>query len=477
MTKLDNTRISLNTSALLSTRIEGQQDGGRRIRTWLSRRYPRWLMECKSIFISPYTIVMTHRRFRWVFCQLQVLRYCFPPSVRRILDELPDGLDEMYERLLMEIKKANQRIAHRLLQCLVAAVRPLEVEELAEVLAFDFTAEAIPELNPSWRWEDQEEAVMSACSSLVIVVKDGNSRIVQFSHFSVKEYLTSERLVEPMRDVSRYHILLEPAHTVLAQACLGVLLRLDDRVDRDSIRGFPLARYAAENWDRHAQLGNVSSYVNDGMKCLFDEDKPHFATWLWIYYEVPFGDSMSVIRPGKPAARPLYHAARLGFRDLVEHLVAKHPEDLHAEGPLGTPLHISAETGHIEVVSLLIEHLSNVDILGEEDQSPLHDASSWGRLEIGQMLLNHGADVNFRDDTDWTPLYRAALHGKLEFARMLLEHGAEVDAPNDVGETPLFVASEWGHVEVVRLLLEYGADPSACNRAGVSSSHVESEKG
>src|SRR5712671_1867571 len=261
-------------------------------------------MECKAIFVSSYTIVITHDRFRWVFLQCQVLRYSFPPNVRRILDELPDGLDETYERVLREIKKANQRIAHRLLQCLVAAVRPLRVEELAEVLAFDFTTKGIPTFNPSWRWEDQEEAVMSACSSLVIVVKDGNSRIVQFSHFSVKEYLTSERLVEPRQDVSRYHILLEPAHTVLAQACLGVLLRLDDRVDRGSIKGFPLARYAARYWHQHAQFGNVSSYVKDGMKCLFDEDKPHFATWLWIYYERPFGNSMSVIRPKKPAARP-----------------------------------------------------------------------------------------------------------------------------------------------------------------------------
>src|SRR5712672_1576632 len=466
MTKLDNTRISLNTSALLSTRIEGQQDGGRRIRTWLSRRYPRWLMECKSIFISPYTIVMTHRRFRWVFCQLQVLRYCFPPSVRRILDELPDSLDETYERVLREIKKANQGIAHRLLQCLVAAVRPLRVEELAEVLAFDFTTKSIPKLNPSWRWEDQEEAVMSACSSLVIVVKDRYSRIVQFSHFSVKEYLTSERLSESNRDVSRYQILLEPAHTILAQGCLGVLLRLDDRADRDSIKSFPLARYAAKYWYRHAQFGSVSSYVKDEMECLFDADKPHFATWLWIYGKANFGRSTCRPRPQKPTAVPLYHAARLGFRDLVEHLVAEHPDDLYAKGNEGTPLHFFARRGQIEAVSLLIEHLTNVDILGEDDRSPLHDASASGHLEIGQLLLSHGADVNFRDDTGWTPLYRAALLGQLECVRMLLEHGAAIDAPDNQGKTPLFVASEWGRVEVVRLLLEYGADPNACKVDG-----------
>jgi hypothetical protein len=238
-----------------------------------------------------------------VFCQLELLRHCFPPSVRRILEELPESLDETYERILREIRKPNQGHAHRLLQCLVAAVRPLEVKELAEVLAFDFNTEGTPKLNLGWRWEDQEEAVMSACSSLVMIVKDGDSRVVQFSHFSVKEFLTADRLAEPMRDVSCYHIRLEAAHTILAQACLGVLLRLDDHVDRDSIKSFPLARYAARYWATHARIGNVSLRIKDGMECLFDADKPHFATWLWIYNEDQ-GLSMWTIRPEKPEASP-----------------------------------------------------------------------------------------------------------------------------------------------------------------------------
>jgi hypothetical protein len=198
------------------------------------------------------------------------------------MEELPDSLDETYERILREIRKPNQGIAHRLMQCLVAAVRPLQLKELAEVLAFDFNTEGIPELNAGWRWEDQEEAVMSACSSLVIIVKDGDSRVVQFSHFSVKEFLMSNRLAKPIRDVSSYYIQLEAANTILAQACLGVLLRLDDRIDRNNIKDFPLARYAAEYWNTHARFGNVSSRIEDGMERLFDAAKPHFATWLWI---------------------------------------------------------------------------------------------------------------------------------------------------------------------------------------------------
>lgn len=138
-----------------------------------------------------------------MFYQLEVLRYCFPSSVRRVLDEFPESLDETHERILGEIKKPSQVHALRLLQCLVVAVRPLKVEELAEVLLFDFSEEGIPKPNLDWLWEDQEEAIMSTCSNLVMIVNDRKSRIVQFSHFSVKEFLTSKRLAEPIRGVSR----------------------------------------------------------------------------------------------------------------------------------------------------------------------------------------------------------------------------------------------------------------------------------
>ena len=123
-------------------------------------------------------------RFRWIFCQLEVLRDCIPSSVRRTLNELPESLDETYERILKEIKKPNRAHARRVLQCLVIAVRPLSVEELAEVLAVDFDdAEGIPRSKPDWRWEEQELALLSACSSLIAIVQAGDSRVVQFSHF------------------------------------------------------------------------------------------------------------------------------------------------------------------------------------------------------------------------------------------------------------------------------------------------------
>ena len=398
--------------------------------------------------------------------------------MRRILEELPESLDQTYERLLREIRKANQGHAYRLLQCLVVAVRPLRVEELAEVLAVDFEVGGTPMLNPGWRWSDHQEAVLSACSGLVTIIKDGDLRIVQFSHFSVKEYLTSDRLAESSRDVSRYHIQLATAHTILAQACLGVLLRLDDDVDQNSINNFPLARYAAEYWVEHAQFENVSSRIEDGMDCLFDVEKPYFAAWLWIYNEDrPYG-SLSSMHPPKPEAVPLYHAALHGFRDLVKRLLAKHPDDINAEGGSWmSPLRASAEGQHSEVFSLLVDNFPDVNAQVGWGLTALHLASSGGRLEIGKRLICRGAVVNARSDVNLTPLWLATHWGRLELVRMLIEHGALVDARSDEGETPLHQASRCGHIDIMKLLLENGADSGALNMERMTPSEVASSNG
>jgi ankyrin repeat protein len=409
---------------------------------------------------------MGHGRFRWAFCQLEVLRHCFPQSVRRILDDLPDSLDETYERILREIRKPNHEHAHRMMQCLVAAVRPLRVEELAEVLAFDFGAEGIPKLNPDWRWENQEEAIMSACSSLVIIVEGGDSRIVQFSHFSVKEFLTANRLIEPVRDVSRYHIRLDAAHTILAQACLGVVLGLGDRIDRDKIKnGFPLALYAGQYWTTHAQFETVSSRIKDGMKRLFDADQPHFAIWLWLYdEEAVLLNSLSSMSPETPRAVPLYYAAKFGFRDLAEHLIAENPDHINARGgSKETPMHVAASQGHINILSLLLDHGADVDVRNKTGETPLLRASWTGKREAGWYLIDRGADINAPDERNFTPVF-VAFKGHVESARMLLERGAVIDIKNRSGETPLHQAVRWAEIELVRLFLERGADPNLANR-------------
>jgi hypothetical protein len=172
-------------------------------------------------------------------------------------------LDETYERILLGIEKGKREYAHRLFQCLAMSIRPLRVEELAEVLAMRFGPETLPHYDVGWRLEDTREAVLSACSSLVTIVNVDGSPIVQFSHFSVKEYLTSDRLSKAGAELSRYHIVSLSAHTILAQASLGVLLHLGSSVSKQNIGNFPFAMYAARHWVDHARFEGVSSRIQD----------------------------------------------------------------------------------------------------------------------------------------------------------------------------------------------------------------------
>jgi hypothetical protein len=103
---------------------------------------------------------------------------------------------------------------------------------------------------------------------------------VQFSQFSVKEFLTSPRLATASREVSNYHINSEPAHTIFGQACPGVLLQIQDEIDGHTPEDDPLARYATERRTTHAQFGEMSSGLHKGMEYLFDANKPHFKVWL-----------------------------------------------------------------------------------------------------------------------------------------------------------------------------------------------------
>ncbi len=403
--------------------------------------------------------------------------------------------------MLRRIDKVKREFAHRLLQCLAVSVKPLRVEELAEILAVRFDAGALPQFNTGWRLGDAEEAVLSACSSLITVISVNGSRIVQFSHFSVKDFLTSDRLATASEDLSHYHIVPHLAHATLAQASLSVLLQLDDRIDKDGIRNFPFADYAARHWFEHGRFENVSSSIRDATEHLFDRERPHFSTWVWIYdIDDPWRESMPTKHPERPEAAPLYYAIHCRLRWLIEHLIATHPGDIDARGGYhktswiaafeigdvdiawsllrcgadvnvldswgGNPLHRATEGGRADIVRLLLEHNAHADLTTEFHETPLALASSVGDTEISRLLVQRGADVNSRTLDNWTPLNIASENGHLDVIQFLVDNGADVGSPDDKGRTPLHSAASNGHLNIVKLLLDSGADFNIRNDDG-----------
>ena len=357
------------------------------------------------------------------------------------------------------------------------------MQELAEVLAVNFSATGEDsKLNEDWRWENQEQALLSACSSLITVVETQGSRIVQFSHFSVREFLTSNRFSASQADLSRYHhIRPESAHAIMARVCIGVLLRLENSIDEESMRKFPLARYAAVHLADHLEFENVMSHITDEIDDLLDTKKPHFAAWM-SYRSETWRWEMHVGRL-KPA--PLYHTANLGFIGLVQHLVAKRPQDLaNIGGGYGTPLHAALRGKRLRVLQVLLSHSVDVDVRDSDGRTPLHLAASDGLLEATQMLIDHRADTNARDNSGSAPLHQTVMGSytilndkKFGIMRLLLENGAKVNARNDAGSTALLLVANKGNLEATESLLKCGASVHVPNREGRTPLHCASRGG
>jgi hypothetical protein len=410
-----------------------------------------------------------------VFYQLDRLRRCLSPRIWHALNELPETLDETYERTLLDIDDENRAYAHRLFQCIVVARRPLRVEEIAEFLAFKSETGGSLTFEGSWRPENPRDTVLSTCSSLIAIVNVDGSPVMQFSHFSVKEYLTSTRIAEGC--VSRYHIPLEPAHIFVTRACLSLLLQLDDHVTKKSIKEFPLVRYAGQYWTHHAEFGDVSSHTEDLIKRVFNPENHHFSNWVWIYDTIS-DRSMDQERPSRPKCAPLHYATQHGFHRVAEWLITTCSQDANELGNYGAPLHIAYRKGRFTAMQVLLTHHADVNVGDRNDWAPLHFASRDGDLKVARLLLEHDANVNSKSRMSETPLrLLSESDGNLEVAQMLLEHGADPNVRSISGWDSLYKALEYGHLGLAQLLLNHGADPNTRDVDGLTPLHVSSQCG
>ena len=392
-------------------------------------------------------------------------------------------LDETYERILLGIDKEKHEHATRLLQCLAFSSRPLRINELAEVLATRFDAGQIPRLHKDRRSRKPDEDVLLAGSTLITTIKPGahddsirDTRVVQFSHYSVVEFLTSKRLANSKNgDLSQYHISPESAHTTLAQSCIATLLQLDNHV-KGVTQDFPLAEYAAQNWFHHAQYMDVAPRIQEGMNCLFDPNREHFTVWVSVHNidDVPSHSRLS--NPSSPPeVSPLYYATLCGIRSLVEYLVKTCGQDPNkSPGGLGTPLQAAGLLGHTAIIQLLLEHGADVNVRDKYNSTPLHEASGSGNLDVMQSLLSGGANADVLDHWGDSPLRKALQCQKFDAVKLLVKGGADVNVRDKSNSTQLHEASRSGNLDVMELLLSLRADVNVLDHRGDSPLHKAS---
>ena len=287
-------------------------------------------------------------------------------------------------------------------------------------------------------------------------------KIVQFSHFSVKEYLTSDRLqLSEVANIRQYYIPLEPSHAILARACVAVLLQADEEQDKKRFRALPLGSYAIDHWVRHARFGDVASRIEDSLAYLFNPTMSFFKPRILVVClkdraQADF-NHFSFHDPDK--VTPLFLAASCGFNGLVKRLIVAHAPHVDTECiDRFSALHVASRNGQIDSARILLDSGAHVNPRNSFEWIPLHEASWFGHLKLAQLLLERGADLNARIRDQDTPVHLASHEGHLEIVRLLLDHGADVNARGDKGLTSYQVATRCGHHGIAQLLLERGAE-------------------
>ncbi|KAF3067912.1 26S proteasome non-ATPase regulatory subunit 10 [Trichoderma lentiforme] len=391
-------------------------------------------------------------------------------KIKTALETLPEGLDSIYDELMIRIKLQNPKdhaeLAMKVIGWIFYAARPLTVTEMQHALAIEqddtyLDEDGIP--NP--------DLLVSVCAGLVMI--NDNSNTISFVHYTTQEYFN--------RGGKR---LLGSANGDIASTCLTYLRfdsfsrRIENLTNRDVLLAllheYPLLSYASQHWGNHQR--NAENERNDGqaLELLRDENRIHTIAWLRDY-----ANSLAKGTYFRPRAQVLglALASSFGLTKVALNLIESSSSVNEIDSIGQTALHRASENGHAETAELLLKMGAQINSKDLAGWTPLHQASSGADEIMANLLIKHGADVNVVDGYNATPLYRAAEVGAEEITRLLLDNGADIRVRNTYLQTALHRAADRGHLPVVNLLLQYGADAGAKDHYGYTPFYRAADQG
>ncbi|XP_036005043.1 ankyrin repeat and sterile alpha motif domain-containing protein 1B isoform X3 [Fundulus heteroclitus] len=166
---------------------------------------------------------------------------------------------------------------------------------------------------------------------------------------------------------------------------------------------------------------------------------------------------------------PLHHASLNGHRDVVLKLLQYEASANLADSKGCFPLHLAAWRGDVDIVRILIHHRPShcrVNQQNHERETPLHCAAQYGHTEVVSVLLQELTDPMMRNNRQETPLDLAALYGRLQVVRMLVSTHPNLMTSHTRLHTPLHLAARNGHHSTVQTLLEAGMDVNCVTENG-----------
>ncbi|CAN9256395.1 unnamed protein product [Alternaria alternata] len=381
--------------------------------------------------------------FRWAVCQLDTLgKCCNRAMLRKSLASLPRTLDQTYDRILSAISDEHSNYAIRILQWLTFSARPLSVEEVAEVVAIDVARD--PAFDGDEVLEDPLE-VLDICSSLVTITTNevdkrsgSTQRTVALAHYSVQEYLLSDRIRQGQ--AKQYSMQAQPISTHILEE-------------------FALAKYAAQFWSNHLRkTGDEADAVSWVAMSLMSIEQPAYLVWIQLFDPDEQCEEPDLTKCLESIAMPLYYAALLGLSAIAGKLLDQGAYVNAPGGRYGNALNAASLEGHKQVIRMLLDKGAEINGQGGDYVDALHLASLKGHEQVVKMLLNNGADVNAQCGHYDNALQAASSKGHERVVKMLLDKDAKVNMRGGDYSNALQAASFESREQVVKILLDAGAD-------------------
>ncbi|KAJ5896208.1 uncharacterized protein N7473_005607 [Penicillium subrubescens] len=444
--------------------------------------------------------------FRYVEYQLNALKRCRLRTRKHLKKclSLPRDLDKTYERILYGIDKNCVDDVRRILTMLCFSARPLTVAELIHSYAVDL--DEPPHLDRDDRLLVDIHSLRDICLGLIKTTKDEDDKgqdilTVHLSHFSVQEYLQSDRIQHPKTAI--FALSSGPSHAEIAQICLVYLMEpilSSTELDYAKVLEFPLAPFTAQHWYHHyTNYEKRVSKVESLLQRLFQHNTNTFVTWIRLHnIDRPWHGMRYYKDPIDDIGPPLYYASLLGLESVVGSMMEEDATDsalletVNAQGgTCNNALQAACLKGHERVVQMLLDRGANantqggrfgntlqaaylngseivvemlldrgavINAQGGEYPNALRAAYSKGHERVVQMLLDRGANVNTQGERFGNALQAACLNSSEIVVEMLLDRGAVINAQGGEYPNALRAAYSKGHERVVQMLLDRGAN-------------------
>ncbi|KAI1736367.1 hypothetical protein F4680DRAFT_265434 [Xylaria scruposa] len=302
--------------------------------------------------------------FRWVTCQLDYICGCPTDADRReALNELPPTLDATYDRMLRRLNKGHPRVRHIVQKCfqligLKWASPP--INQLRHAISVPSATDV--RLKEHDIVTEAEISLQCSC----FIRKSENGENFEFSHFTVREFLERETLLND-HELAGYHLSDSICSAALSQQCLRYLQLQNfdyaSNLDNDSQRervlqrknNFPFYDVAAITWLRALRRVPQDPVCLELARSLFHPRKsPSFMSWaieLCVKQEMgslPFSQNegdlearqFATILVSNPTFRTIHLAAALDLPEICEYLLQTDSKWNTTSG-VGTPLECS----------------------------------------------------------------------------------------------------------------------------------------